>query len=254
MVNIGVCCVDLQDNKALMKMGLALVLVGHVNLLLGALVHGVVLRNLHKYIHVEALTRAKLYTLSNIIALVAGLVGIIAGIIAIVLSKNKKNRILMWTLLVVSFFSGLLAAASTIGLTLSMAKALLNGGQGLRKYCTNMVANKTAVVLSLPDTDCPFDPTRVYETTVIMWVPLILMCFVEVVFSGRCFAVSSSFLRLCTCRRRKKPVNANRVRIQSQAEMFNTTVSETKSVVDPEPAEQNELLSPDSPTEESDWV
>ncbi|KAJ7984322.1 hypothetical protein DPEC_G00363560 [Dallia pectoralis] len=95
MVNLGVCCADLQDNKTLMKMGLGLVLVGHVNLLLGALVDGVVLRNLHMYFHNEALARAKLYTLSNIIALVAGLVGIIAGISAIVLSKNKKNRILV---------------------------------------------------------------------------------------------------------------------------------------------------------------
>ncbi|XP_010877521.2 transmembrane protein 54a [Esox lucius] len=251
MVNLGVCCADLQDKKTLMKMGLGMVLVGHVNLLLGALVHGVVLRNLHIYIHIQSLARAKLYTLSNIIALVAGLVGIITGISAIVLSKNKKKRIWMWMLLVFSFLSGLLAAASSVGLTISMVKAIQNGGQGLRKYCsqTDSTNNSTN-----PDMGCPFDPTRIYETTVIMWVPLILMSLVEVVFSGRCFAVCTSFLRLCTCKRRKKAVNAKRVRIQSQTEMSSTIENEAEPEPEAEPAEQHELLRPDSPSENSDWV
>ncbi len=52
-----------------MKMGLSMVLIGHVNFLLGALVHGVVLRhiNLHKQ------ARALEYAISNVIALVSGL-------------------------------------------------------------------------------------------------------------------------------------------------------------------------------------
>ncbi|CDQ74678.1 unnamed protein product [Oncorhynchus mykiss] len=91
MGNLGVCCADLKDNKTLMKMGLGLVLVGHVNFLLGALVHGVVLRHIN--VHVQA--RVMGYAIYIIIALVAGLVGIIAGIVAIVLSKNLKNRILV---------------------------------------------------------------------------------------------------------------------------------------------------------------
>lgn len=53
-----------------MKMGLSMVLVGHVNFLLGALVHGVVLRhiNLHKQ------ARAMEFTISNVFAIASGLV------------------------------------------------------------------------------------------------------------------------------------------------------------------------------------
>lgn len=51
-------------------MGLALVLVGHVNFLLGALVHGAVLR----HINVHAQARTMEYAISNVIAIVAGLV------------------------------------------------------------------------------------------------------------------------------------------------------------------------------------
>lgn len=49
------------------------------------------------------------------------------------------------------------------------------------------------------------------STTIILWVPLILMCIVEMVFSFRCFAVCCSFLYLCPCRR--KPIQARRVRL-----------------------------------------
>lgn len=52
-----------------MKMGLALVLVGHINFLLGALVHGAVLR----HINVHAQARTMVYAISNVIAIVAGL-------------------------------------------------------------------------------------------------------------------------------------------------------------------------------------
>lgn len=52
-----------------MKMGLGLVLVGHVNFLLGALVHGAVLR----HINVHSQARTMVYAISNVIAIVAGL-------------------------------------------------------------------------------------------------------------------------------------------------------------------------------------
>lgn len=65
----GLCSGSLKDGKVLMKMGLALVLVGHVNFLLGALVHGAVLR----HIHVQNRIGTLLYAISNVIAIVAGL-------------------------------------------------------------------------------------------------------------------------------------------------------------------------------------
>ncbi|KAG7226280.1 hypothetical protein INR49_003031 [Caranx melampygus] len=189
----GVCCASLKDNKALMKMGLGLVLVGHVNFLLGALVHGAVLR----HINVHSQARTMVFAISNIIAIVAGLIGIISGITAIVLSKNKKNRILQWVLLVFGFLAGLLALASFVGLSVSMA------------------------------------------TTIILWVPLIVMSVVEMVFSFRCFAASTSFLYLCPCRR--KPIQAKRVRIQRRVET-SPPPRDPDSTDEAEPAENEDLL------------
>lgn len=53
-----------------MKMGLGLVLVGHLNFLLGALVHGTVLRNVNVNLHTTTIE----YAIANVIALAAGLV------------------------------------------------------------------------------------------------------------------------------------------------------------------------------------
>lgn len=63
------CCRSLKDAKVLMKMGLGLVLVGHLNFLLGALVHGTVLRDVKVSRHTSTIE----YAISDIIALVAGL-------------------------------------------------------------------------------------------------------------------------------------------------------------------------------------
>ncbi|KAM9341087.1 transmembrane protein 54a [Symphorus nematophorus] len=245
MVNFGVCCANLKDNKALMKMGLGLVLVGHVNFLLGALVHGAVLR----HINVHAQARTMVYAISNVIAIVAGLVGIISGITAIVLSKNKKNRILQWVLLVFGFFSGLLAVASTLGLSVSMVKAIDNKGLSLLTHCTSSNVSSSSSVTY----ECPFDPTRIYGTTIILWVPLILMSVVEMVFSFRCFAVCTSFLYLCPCRRR--PTRARRVRIQREVEIPpSPPAQDTESDAPAEPAEQDELLDSVTAVEQSEWL
>lgn len=50
-------------------MGLGLVLVGHINFLLGALVHGVV----HRQITISVQDPIIVYAISNVIAIVAGL-------------------------------------------------------------------------------------------------------------------------------------------------------------------------------------
>lgn len=65
----GICCASLKDSKVLMKMGLGLVLVGHVNFLLGALVHGAV----YRHITVRVQAPMMVYAISNVIAIVAGL-------------------------------------------------------------------------------------------------------------------------------------------------------------------------------------
>ncbi|KAK3538070.1 hypothetical protein QTP70_027552 [Hemibagrus guttatus] len=176
----GVCCRSLKDAKVLMKMGLGLVLVGHVNFLLGALVHGTVLRD----VKVNTQTATIEYAISNIIALVAGLLAVIGGITAITLSKNMKNQTLKWLLLVVSMVICLLGAAAAISVLASMITAIDNDGSSLLKQCK---LNGTYNTYSITH-ECPFDPTRIYGTTLTLWSLIIIMSLMEVVFSLRCFS------------------------------------------------------------------
>lgn len=66
----GLCCASLEEPNALMKMGLSVVLIGHVNFLLGALVHGVVLRHINLHMQAQAME----YAITNVVALTSGLV------------------------------------------------------------------------------------------------------------------------------------------------------------------------------------
>lgn len=228
MVNSGLCCGSLKDDKILMKMGLGLVLVGHVNFLLGALVHGAVLQ----HIKVFTWNRKLVYPISNVIALVAGLMAIIGGISAIVLSKNKKNQLLSWFLLVMSFLAILFGAASAVGISVATVRVIHLDGENLFANC-----NQSAIkhLYSITN-ECPFDPTRIYGTTLILWFPLILMSVVEVVFSCRCLLACTSFLRMrCPWRR---TVN-KRVRVQLPEE---TSLSPEGDPNEEEPAEQHDLL------------
>ncbi|XP_055749255.1 uncharacterized protein LOC129830677 [Salvelinus fontinalis] len=208
MANTGVCCASLEKPKALMKMGLSMVLVGHVNFLLGALVHGAVLR------HINLNTRARTvaYSISNVVALTTGLVGVVVGILAIILSNNKKSRVLTWSLFVVSLFGSLLATASAIGLTVSVVRATVNGGPSLLTHCWFPNAIGYASITN----ECPFDPTHVYSMTLILWVPLIVTCIVQLVFSARCFSVCVSFLGL--------PCLPHKIRLRDHGRAMNTVV------------------------------
>ncbi|XP_075867979.1 transmembrane protein 54-like isoform X3 [Nelusetta ayraudi] len=195
----GMCCGSLEETKALMKMGLSMVLVGHINFLLGALVHGVVLRhiNLHKQ------ARAMEYAVSNVFALTSGLVGIVVGILAIVLSKNKKSRGLTWSLFSFGLAAALMGAASAVGLGVSVVRAIIHGGRSLLTHCRF----PDAIGYSSVTNECPFDPTRIYSTTLILWIPLIVVCVIQTVFSARCSAVCVSFLGLLCCPVRRKNRN-----------------------------------------------
>ncbi|XP_056333063.1 transmembrane protein 54a isoform X3 [Danio aesculapii] len=244
MVNSGICCGSLKDDKILMKMGLGLVLVGHVNFLLGALVHGAVLR------HISVLTwnQKLVYPISNVIALAAGLMGIIGGISAIVLSKNKKNQLLSWFLLVVSVLGVLLGTASAVGISVASVRVIVLEGHNLFAHC-NLPANMSLYSIT---NECPFDPTRIYGTTLILWCPLILMSVVEAVFSCRCFLACTSFLRLrCPWRRNiNRRVNGTvRVQLPEITELPPDNPNEE------EPTEQHDLIDKDTVrVETSDWL
>ncbi|XP_067311570.1 transmembrane protein 54a isoform X2 [Pseudorasbora parva] len=228
MVNSGLCCGSLKDDKILMKMGLGLVLVGHVNFLLAALVHGAVLRQTKVIIWSQKLV----YPISNVIALVAGLMAIIGGISAIVLSKNKKNQLLSWFLLVVSVLATLLGAASAVGIGVATVRVIYLDGENLFANC-ELAANMSLYSIT---NECPFDPTRIYGTTLILWFPLILMSLVEVVFSCRCFLACTSFLRMrCPWRR----TVTRRVRVQVSEE---TALPPGDDPNEESPTEQHDLL------------
>ncbi|XP_023200792.1 uncharacterized protein LOC102229107 isoform X1 [Xiphophorus maculatus] len=196
----GTCCDNLEEPPALMKMGLSLILVGHVNFLLGAVVHGIVLQqiNLHEKV------RGMGYAISSVVTLFSGMLGVIVGILAIILSKNKKRKPLTWSLFSISLVSSLMAGGSTIGLFVSLVKTIVNGRRVLLTHCRfpNVIGYSSIT------NECPFDPTRVYSTTIILWVGLIVSCSIQMVFSARCLAACVSFLGLSGCRksmRHKKP-------------------------------------------------
>ena len=48
-------------------------------------------------------------------------------------------------------------------------------------------------------------PYRLQSTTLILWVPLIATCAVQLVFVSRCLAVCISFLGLARCPRETRP-------------------------------------------------
>lgn len=212
-----------------MKFGLSVVLIGHVNFLLGALVHGAVLRHIN--LHPQA--RGMEYAISNVIAMVAGLTGVIIGIMAIVLSKNNSRRALVWGLWALSLVSALLAAASVIGLLVSTVRAIVNRGRSLLTHCRfpDVIGSYSYVT-----NECPFDPTRIYSTTLILWVPLIVMSVVQLVFSSQCISVCSSFLGLSCCSRPHPPREIHRPAVRSHH-------SENQA----HPREQHELLAQPQP-------
>ncbi|MEQ2272602.1 hypothetical protein XENORESO_002242 [Xenotaenia resolanae] len=192
----GMCCDNLEEPLALMKMGLSVILVGHVNFLLGALVHGIVLRqiNLHEK------TRGMGYAISNVVTLISGMLGVIVGILAIILSKNKKSKHLTWSLFSISLVSSLMAGGSTIGLFASVVNTIVNGGRMLLTHCRF----PDVIDFSSITNECPFDPTRVYSTTMTLWIGLILSCSIQMVFSARCLAACVSFLGLPGCPNRMR--------------------------------------------------
>lgn len=185
-----------------MKTGLSVLLVGHVNFLLAALVHGVVLRhiNLHKQ------ARAMEYAISNVVALTSGLLGVVVGVLTIVLSKNRRRRRLTWAVFVFSLLAALMAAASAVGLSVSIIRAIAYGGRSLLTHCRF----PDAIGYSSVTNECPFDPTRIYSTTLVLWVPLFVTCLIQLVFSARCFSTCVSFLGLPCCPARGRSIDYGR--------------------------------------------
>lgn len=73
--------------KVLMKQGLALIVIGHLNFIVGAIVHGLVLRHVIKLEDSLSLQ----YSVTNITAVASAILSISCGIVAIVLSQYLAN-------------------------------------------------------------------------------------------------------------------------------------------------------------------
>ncbi|CAL8364637.1 keratinocyte-associated protein 3 [Gadus morhua] len=179
--------------RRLMKKGLTLILVGHINFILGAIVHGNVLRHISQ--PSEHITTE--YTMANIISVTSGLLSILTGVIAILVSRNLPMLKLQVGLLVCSFFNALMSAACSVGLLVAVGLTIAHNGQLLMRGCneTEVPANARSAVGS----QCPFDNTKIYDTALALWISSVLLAMVEVGLSVWCFSVGLTLRGLAPC-------------------------------------------------------
>lgn len=69
----------------------------------------------------------------------------------------------MWSLFTVGLAAALMAAASAIGLTVSVARAVIHGRQSLLTHCQFPDATGHFNITN----ECPFDPTRIYVSVLV---------------------------------------------------------------------------------------
>ncbi|KAJ1177992.1 hypothetical protein NDU88_003242 [Pleurodeles waltl] len=180
--------------KVLMKLGLALVVVGHLNFIVGAIVHGLVLRHVNKLQDIISLQ----YSISNILTVVSAILSVTCGITAIVLSQYLSKRPLGWSLFVLSVVNTLLSALCTVGITVSVVITFVNEGRTLLATCTFI--NLELIQISH---ECPFDPTRIYSTSLCLWAISIFLDIIEVIFSIRLFLHILQLLEVKICSKTK---------------------------------------------------
>ncbi|KAG8430893.1 hypothetical protein GDO86_019796, partial [Hymenochirus boettgeri] len=111
------------------------------------------------------------------------------GIFAILTSRNLTKSQLHWTLLVLSLLNSLLSAACFVGLLVSVSLTIANGGKNLISGCNSTVlpADSRSVMMN---NECPFDTTRIYDTTLALWFPSVFLSAVEAALSVRCCIVA----------------------------------------------------------------
>nr|XP_021395124.2 transmembrane protein 54 [Lonchura striata domestica] len=143
--------------NVLMKTGLILLIVGHLNFITGALVHGSVLRFV-----VTARDATSLhYGVTNSASVIAALLIISCGVSALLLSRYLSPAAL---------------------------------GRALLAPCSS-----TASGLAPVSRECPFDPTRVYSSTLSLWAVSLLLEAMGIFFSVRCLLLTLELLRLGRC-------------------------------------------------------
>ncbi|NWX92728.1 KCP3 protein, partial [Nothoprocta pentlandii] len=181
--------------RRLRRVGLALLVLGHGNLVLGAIVHGSVLR------HVAGTDRAGTpeYAVANVVSVVSGLLSVAAGIVAILVSNDLSREPLHWALLSVSLLNSLLSTACSVGLALAIALTVRSRGMRLVMGC-NSPALPADARAAIATNDCPFNTTRIYDTALALWSLSLVLATAEAVLSGRCswMALTVQGIRPCT--------------------------------------------------------
>ncbi|XP_076213490.1 transmembrane protein 54 isoform X3 [Aptenodytes patagonicus] len=162
-----------SHQRVLMKTGLILLIIGHLNFITGALVHGTVLRFV-----VDPRDAISLqYAIANAASVISAL--------------------LKWAVFTLSASSSLGCLSCLLGLAVSIGLTLGSQGRVLLAPCT--FAN---VALAPVSRECPFDPTRVYSSTLTLWAISLLLDSMEIVFSIRCLLLTIDLLHIgCCCRR-----------------------------------------------------
>uniref|UniRef100_A0A8C3ETC9 Transmembrane protein 54 n=2 Tax=Corvoidea TaxID=192204 RepID=A0A8C3ETC9_CORMO len=188
----GCVRVDSRGGTVLMKTGLILLIVGHLNFITGALVHGTVLRFV-----VTARDATSLhYGVTNTASVIAALLTISCGVSALLLSRYLGPAALKWALLALSACSSLCCLCCLLGLLVAIGLTLGNQGRVLLAPCS--IAN---IALAPVSRECPFDPTRVYSSTLSLWAMSLLLEAMEIFFSIRCLLLTLGLLHLsCCCR------------------------------------------------------
>uniref|UniRef100_Q8K177-2 Isoform 2 of Keratinocyte-associated protein 3 n=1 Tax=Mus musculus TaxID=10090 RepID=Q8K177-2 len=169
----GVCAFDAaRGPRRLMRVGLALILVGHVNLLVGAVLHGTVLR--HVANPRGAVTPE--YTTANVISVGSGLLSVSVGLVALLASRNL--------------------------LLLAVSLTVANGGRRLIADCHPGLMDPSIPLDQGPGhTDCSFDPTRIYDTALALWIPSLFMSAAEAALSGYCCVAALTLRGIGPCRK-----------------------------------------------------
>ncbi|RMB91182.1 hypothetical protein DUI87_32318 [Hirundo rustica rustica] len=153
-----------------MKTGLILLIVGHLNFITGALVHGTVLR----FVGTARDATSLHYGVANSASVIAAL--------------------LKWALLSLSACSSLCCLCCLLGLLVAVGLTLGNQGRVLLAPCST-----AGIALAPLSRECPFDPTRVYSSTLSLWAISLLLEAVEIFFSIRCLLLALELLRLGRC-------------------------------------------------------
>ncbi|KAM6172108.1 transmembrane protein 54 [Erethizon dorsatum] len=173
--------------KVLMKTGLVLVVLGHVSFIAAAILHGTVLR----YVTAPHDAVALQYCVVNIVSVTSAIVVIFSGIAAIVLSRYLPSTALRWTVFSSSVACALLSLTCALGLLASIAVTFATQGRALLAVCT--FGSPELLVLT---PDCPFDPTRIYSSSLCLWGISLVLCMAESVFAMRCIQLTHQVLEL----------------------------------------------------------